>query len=149
MEHNQHKWLPSICLDNGSKRVAFIGGANHLDIVREESMVIWKPCVRIVFRSKKSWLFAGRSIMRKGKIATETLLSLPQPPGCDSCHEWHIGFCSNGSNQKPRPSHSWTIWHIIGYTDEQHANYVEPKLSAVSHQTYKWVKQPAKCWSIR
>lgn len=26
---------------------------------------------------------------------------------------------------------------IIGYTDEQHANYVEPKLSAVSHQTYK------------
>ena len=26
---------------------------------------------------------------------------------------------------------------IIGYTDEQHANYVEPKLSAISHQTYK------------
>ena len=27
---------------------------------------------------------------------------------------------------------------IIGYTDEQHANYCgNPKLSAVSHQTYK------------
>lgn len=26
---------------------------------------------------------------------------------------------------------------IIGYTDEQHSNYVEPKLSAVSQQTYK------------
>ena len=26
---------------------------------------------------------------------------------------------------------------IIGYTDEEHANYVEPKLSAVCHQTYQ------------
>lgn len=26
---------------------------------------------------------------------------------------------------------------LIGYTDEQHANYIEPKLSAVSHQTYE------------
>ena len=26
---------------------------------------------------------------------------------------------------------------LIGYTDEQHANYVVPRLSAVSHQTYK------------
>ena len=25
---------------------------------------------------------------------------------------------------------------LIGYTDERHANYVEPKLSAISHQTY-------------
>lgn len=41
-------------LDNGSKRVAFIGGANHLDIVKEGSMVIWKPCAITGFRLKRN-----------------------------------------------------------------------------------------------
>lgn len=41
-------------LDNGSKRVAFISGANHLDIVKEGSTVIWKPCAIIGFRLKRN-----------------------------------------------------------------------------------------------
>lgn len=34
---------------------------------------------------------------------------------------------------------------LIGYTDEQHANYVVPRLSAVSHQTYKMGKPHVRC----
>ena len=79
-------------LDNGSKRVAFIGGANHLDIVK---------------RRKHGYLEA----LRDNRIPMEVIkrhgLRIPDDIA------------------------------IIGYTDEQHANYVEPKLSAVSHQTYK------------
>ena len=100
-------------LDNGSKRVAFIGGANHLDIVK---------------RRKHGYLEA--------KIATETLLSLPQPPDAILAMNDTLAFAAMEVIKR----HGLRIPDdiaIIGYTDEQHANYVEPKLSAVSHQTYK------------
>ena len=72
----------------------------------------------------------------EGKIATETLLSLPQPPDAILAMNDTLAFAA----MEVIKSHGLSIpgdIAIIGYTDEQHANYVEPKLSAVSHQTYK------------
>lgn len=45
-------------LDNGSRRVAFIGGANHLDIVKKGSMVIWRRCATTAFPLKRSLSYA-------------------------------------------------------------------------------------------
>ena len=80
-------------LDHGSKRIAFIGGANHLDIVRKR---------------KHGYLEA----LRENKIPIEKVIR-------------------NHNLRIPQDI------ALIGYTDEQHANYVVPRLSAVSHQTYK------------
>ena len=72
----------------------------------------------------------------EGQIATETLLSLPQPPDAILAMNDTLAFAAMEVIKR----HGLRIPDdiaIIGYTDEQHANYVEPKLSAVSHQTYK------------
>ena len=103
-------------LDNGSKRIAFIGGANHLSIVKQR---------------KHGYLEAD-----EGMRATEALLALPNPPDAILAMNDTLAFAA----MEVIKSHSLRIPQdiaLIGYTDERHANYVEPKLSSVCHQTYK------------
>mgnify|MGYP003054037013 FL=1 len=123
-------------LDNGSRRVAFIGGANHLDIVKK-----MKHCYLEALRNNRIPIEKELVICRKldfeeGKIATETLLALPNPPDAILAMNDTLAFAA----MEVIKSHGLRIPEdidIIGYTDEQHANYVEPNLSAISHQTYK------------
>ena len=74
--------------------------------------------------------------MKKARLRLKHLLSLPQPPDAILAMNDTLAFAA----MEVIKSHGLRIPDdvaIIGYTDEQHANYVEPKLSAVSHQTYK------------
>ena len=71
----------------------------------------------------------------EGKIATETLLSLPEPPDAILAMNDTLAFAA----MEVIKGYGLRIPQdvaLIGYTDERHANYVEPKLSAISHQTY-------------
>lgn len=122
-------------LDNGSKRVAFIGGANHLDIVRRRKHGYLEALRENRIPIQKELVVCRKIDYEEGKIATESLLSLPQPPDAILAMNDTLAFAA----MEVIKSHGLRIPQdvaIIGYTDEQHANYVEPKLSAVSHQTY-------------
>ena len=123
-------------LDTGSKRVAFIGGANHLDIVTRRKHGYLEALRDNRIPIEKELVICRKIDYEEGKIATETLLSLPQPPDAILAMNDTLAFAAI----EVIKSHGLRIPEdiaIIGYTDEQHANYVEPKLSAVSHQTYK------------
>ena len=123
-------------LDNGSKRVAFIGGANHLDIVKRRKHGYLEALRDNRIPIEKELVVCRKIDYEEGKIATETLLSLPQPPDAILAMNDTLAFAA----MEVIKNHGLRIPDdiaIIGYTDEQHANYVEPKLSAVSHQTYK------------
>ena len=123
-------------LDNGSERVAFIGGANHLDIVKRRKHGYLEALRENRIPIEKELVVCRKIDYEEGKIATETLLSLPQPPDAILAMNDTLAFAA----MEVIKSHGLRIPEdvaIIGYTDEQHANYVEPKLSAVSHQTYK------------
>lgn len=123
-------------LDNGSKRVAFIGGANHLDIVRKRKHGYLEALRNNLIPIEKELVVCRKIDYEEGKIATETLLSLPHPPDAILAMNDTLAFAAIEVIKK----HGLRIPHdiaIIGYTDEQHANYIEPKLSAISHQTYK------------
>ena len=123
-------------LDNGSKRVAFIGGANHLDIVKRRKHGYLEALRENRIPIEKELVVCRKIDYEEGKIATETLLSLPQPPDAILAMNDTLAFAA----MEVIKNHGLRIPNdvaIIGYTDEQHANYVEPKLSAVSHQTYK------------
>lgn len=123
-------------LDNGSKRVAFIGGANHLDIVKRRKHGYLEALRDNRIPIEKELVVCRKIDYEEGKIATETLLSLPQPPDAILAMNDTLAFAAMEVIKK----HGLRIPEdiaIIGYTDEQHANYVDPKLSAVSHQTYK------------
>lgn len=67
-------------LDNGSKRVAFIGGANHLDIVRRRKHGYLEALRENHIPIQKELVVCRKIDYEEGKIATESLLSLPQPP---------------------------------------------------------------------
>lgn len=85
---------------------------------------------------EKELVICRKLDFEEGKIATETLLALPNPPDAILAMNDTLAFAA----MEVIKSHGLRIPEdiaIIGYTDEQHANYVEPKLSAISHQTYK------------
>lgn len=67
-------------LDNGSKRVAFIGGANHLDIVRRRKHGYLEALRENRIPIQKELVVCRKIDYEEGKIATESLLSLSQPP---------------------------------------------------------------------
>lgn len=123
-------------LDNGSKRVAFIGGANHLDIVRRRKHGYLEALRENWIPIEKELVVCRKIDYEEGKIATETLLSLPQPPDAILAMNDTLAFAAM-EVIKDRKLRIPDDIAIIGYTDEQHANYVEPKLSAISHQTYE------------
>lgn len=122
-------------LDNGSKRVAFIGGANHLDIVKRRKHGYLEALRENKIPIEKELVVCRKIDYDEGKIATETLLSLPEPPDAILAMNDTLAFAA----MEVIKNHGYRIPQdiaLIGYTDEQHANYVEPKLSAISHQTY-------------
>ena len=123
-------------LHHGAKRIGFIGGANHLDIVKRRKHGYLEALRENRIPIEKELVVCRKIDYEEGKIATETLLSLPQPPDAILAMNDTLAFAAMEVIKK----HDLRIPDdvaIIGYTDEQHANYVEPKLSAVSHQTYK------------
>lgn len=123
-------------LDNGSKRVAFIGGANHLDIVKRRKHGYLEALRNNHIPIEKELVVCRKIDYEEGKIATETLLALSNPPDAILAMNDTLAFAAIEVVR----SHGLRIPEdiaIIGYTDERHANYIEPKLSAISHQTYK------------
>lgn len=123
-------------LEHGSKRIAFIGGANHLDIVKKRKHGYLEALRNNLIPIEKELVVCRKIDYEEGKIATETLLSLPNPPDAILAMNDTLAFAAI----EVIKSHGLRIPDdiaIMGYTDEQHANYVEPKLSAISHQTYK------------
>ncbi|MEA4886783.1 MAG: LacI family DNA-binding transcriptional regulator [Bacteroides graminisolvens] len=123
-------------LDNGCKRVAFIGGANHLDIVKRRKHGYLEALRNNKIPIEKELVVCRKIDYEEGKIAAETLLALPNPPDAILAMNDTLAFAAI----EVIKSHGLRVPNdiaLIGYTDEQHANYIEPKLSAVSHQTYE------------
>ena len=121
-------------IDNGSHRIAFIGGPNHLDIVRRRKHGYLEALRANKIPIEKELVVCRKIDYQEGKIATEQLLSLPNPPDAILAMNDTLAFAAIDVIK----SHHLNIPNdiaIIGYTDEEHANYVEPKLSAVCHQT--------------
>lgn len=123
-------------LDNGCKRVAFIGGANHLDIVKRRKHGYLEALRNNKIPIEKELVVCRKIDYEEGKIAAQTLLTLPNPPDAILAMNDTLAFAAI----EVIKSHGLRVPNdiaLIGYTDEQHANYIEPKLSAVSHQTYE------------
>ena len=122
-------------IDTGSRRIAFIGGPNHLDMVR---------------RRKHGYLEA----LRENRIPIERELVV-----CDSIsYEWALDTTIRLLESDNRPDAILAFNDIvtfaaftaikqlglripddvalIGFTDDVHAQYVTPKLSAIEDQSH-------------
>ncbi len=123
-------------LDSGSKRVGFLGGSNHLEIVKQRKHGYLEALREHRMPIEKELVVCGKMSYDEGREAARRLLNLPQRPDAILAMNDTLAFAAMKEIKKQG-------WHIpqdialIGYTDEMHSNYVEPALTAVTHQTYR------------
>ena len=130
-------------LDTGSRRIAFIGGPNHLDMVK---------------RRKHGYLEA----LRENRIPIERELVV-----CEKIdYDWALEATTKRLEMENRPDAILAFNDIItfaaftaikqkgldipkdvaliGFTDDVHAKYVTPKMSAIEDQSFEMGVQSCK-----
>ena len=121
-------------IETGSRRIAFIGGPNHLDMVRRR-----KHGYLEALREKR--LPIDRDLVLCGKIdyqyaleATEELLKRENRPDAILAFNDIITFaaCTAIKNCGLRIPEDVAL---IGFTDDVHAAYVTPRMSAIEDQS--------------
>lgn len=123
-------------LRTGSKRIGFIGGANHLEIVKQRKHGYLQALRDHKIPIEKELVFCERISYQTGYNGACQLLSLPHPPDAILGMTDSLAFGA----MKAIKEHNLRIPKdvaVIGYTDELHSDYVDPPLTAVTHQTYK------------
>jgi len=123
-------------LRTGSKRVAFIGGGNHLEIVRQRKHGYLQALRENKIPIEKELVFCKKIGYDEGYEGALYLLSLPDPPDALLAMNDALAFGAMRAIKDLNLRIPKDV-SLIGYTDEEHSNYVEPALTAVTHQTYK------------
>lgn len=123
-------------LQNGAKRVGFIGGANHLDIVKQRKHGYLEALRQYHIPIEKELVVCEKMTYEEGRDAARKLLALPVPPDAILAMNDTLAFAAMKEIKKQGLRIPQDI-ALIGYTDELHSNYVEPALTAMTHQTYE------------
>ena len=123
-------------LKKGAKRIGFIGGANHLEIVKQRKHGYLEALRQYNIPIEKELVVCKEMTYEQGREATAQLLSLSECPDAILAMNDTLAFAA----MKEIKEHGLRIPQdvaLIGYTDEEHSNYVEPALTAVTHRTYE------------
>lgn len=123
-------------LANGAQRIGFIGGANHLEIVRLRKQGYLKAMRERGNVVDRNLVVCEELSFGEGREATKKLLSLPNPPDAILAMNDTLAFAA----MQEIKAHGLRIPEdiaLVGYTDEMHAEFMEPQLTAVTHQTHR------------
>lgn len=123
-------------LKSGAKRVAFIGGANHLEIVKQRKHGYLQALRENNLSIEKNLVYCKHINYEEGYAGTCKLLKLENPPDAILAMNDSLAFGAMKAIKDSGLKIPKDV-ALIGYTDEDHSNYVEPSLTAVTHQTYK------------
>ena len=123
-------------IDKGSRRIAFLGGPNHLDMVRRRKHGYLEAL-------RENHLTIDRDLVVCGKIdyevamkATQELLQRDNRPDAILAFNDIITFAAftaikNSGLRIPEDV------ALIGFTDDVHAAYVTPRMSAIEDQSHQ------------
>lgn len=123
-------------LQTGSNRIAFIGGPNHMEIVKQRKHGYLQALREYRIPIERELVFCKKIGYDAGYEGACQLLSLPNPPDAILGMTDSLAFGAMRAIKERGLSIPGDI-ALIGYTDELHSNYVDPPLTAVTHQTYK------------
>lgn len=123
-------------IDTGSRRIAFIGGPNHLDMVRRRKHGYLETL-------KANGIDVDRSIVSCGiieydavKERTIELLRLPSPPDAILAFNNTVALAAleaiKGENKRIPEDVA-----IIGFTDEEWPQHVTPSFSAIADRAHE------------
>ena len=123
-------------LHHGAKRIGFIGGANHLDIVKQRKHGYLDALRQYQIPIERELIVCEKMTYEEGREATRKLLALPCPPEAILAMNDTLAFAAMKEIKEQGLRIPQDV-ALIGYTDELHSNYVEPALTAITHQTYE------------
>lgn len=121
-------------IERGARRVAFLGGANHVSVVAERKHGYLLALKESGIRIEPKLVACHEMEYNSGLIDTLNLLDLPSPPDAILAMNDTLAFAAMEAI-KSRGHRIPDDIQLIGYTDEAHSKYVEPKLTAVRHNT--------------
>ena len=122
-------------IDTGSRRIAFIGGPNHLDMVRRRKHGYLEALRENNRAIDRDLVVCDKIDYQVACDITERLLDLPNRPDAIVAFNDIITFAAFTAIK----AHGLRIPEdvaLIGFTDDAHAAYVTPRMSAIEDQPH-------------
>ena len=122
-------------IDTGSRCIAFIGGPNHLDMVRRRKHGYLEALRENNLTIDRDLVVCDKIDYQVACDITERLLNLPNRPDAIVAFNDIITFAAFTAIK----AHGLRIPEdvaLIGFTDDAHAAYVTPRMSAIEDQSH-------------
>lgn len=122
-------------LDTGSRRIAFIGGPNHLDMVRRRKHGYLEALRDNRIAIDRTLVACDRIDYNVAMKAAGQMLARPDRPDAILAFNDTITFAAFAAIKHMGLSIPDEV-ALIGFTDDAHAAYVTPRLSAIVDQSH-------------
>lgn len=122
-------------IDTGSRRIAFIGGPNHLDMVKRRKHGYLEALRENGIEIDRTLVECHQIDFQVAYDSTTALLSLPEPPDAILAFNDIITFAAMQAINERGLKIPYDV-ALIGFTDDSHATYVTPKVSAIMDQAH-------------
>lgn len=121
-------------IDTGSRRIAFIGGPNHLDMVRRRKHGYLEALRENRLPIDRELVMCDRIDYDVARQSALKLLQRPDRPDAILAFNDIITFAAFAAIKELGLQIPNDV-ALIGFTDDQHAQYVTPRLSAIEDQS--------------
>ena len=123
-------------IDTGSRRIAFIGGPNHLDMVRRRKHGYLEALRENKIPIERELVVCEKIDYDWALEATKRLLDMENRPDAILAFNDIITFAAF-SAIKDKGLRNPEDVALIGFTDDVHAQYVTPRMSAIEDQSHE------------
>lgn len=121
-------------IDTGSKRIAFVGGPNHLDMVRRRKHGYLEALRENRIPIDRELVACGPIDYQVALDATVQMLQRPDRPDAILAFNDIITFAAFAAIKQLKLRIPDDV-ALIGFTDDAHTEYVTPRLSAIVDQS--------------
>lgn len=130
-------------LDTGSRRIAFIGGPNHLDMVKRRKHGYLEALRENRVPIERELVVCEKIDYDWALEATTKLLEMENRPDAILAFNDIITFAAFTAIKQKGLDIPKDV-ALIGFTDDVHAKYVTPKMSAIEDQSFEMGVQSCK-----
>ncbi len=123
-------------IDTGSRRIAFIGGPNHLDMVRRRKHGYLEALRANRIPIDRNMVVCDKIDYELAISSTKELLSRPDRPDAILAFNDIITFAAFTAIKQMGLRIPEDV-ALIGFTDDVHAAYVTPRMSAIEDQSHQ------------
>ena len=122
-------------IDTGSRRIAFLGGPNHLDMVRRRKHGYLEALRDNRLPIDREMVVCDKIDYERMMEATTRLLQREDRPDAILAFNYIITFAAFTAIKQSGLRIPEDV-ALIGFTDDVHARYVTPRMSAIEDQSY-------------